>query len=672
MRVIIFLFVSLFVWAEAQYKYTNELIYEESPYLKQHAHNPVHWLSWGKKAFELAKKLDRPIFLSIGYSTCHWCHVMERESFENEEIAELINRYYVPVKVDKEERPDLDKFYQTVFRVMHHRSGGWPLTIIMTPEKKPYFSATYIPAEDGYGVEGMRTVLPKYAILYHRQKRRVQKRGEAVLKLVDTVMHAKFNPVQLDKSLALKALNEIQKDFDPVYGGFSKRVKFPQSSTIELLLDIYQLTKKDIALDMAVKSLDNMAYGGIFDQIDGAFFRYSTRRDWSAPHFEKMLYTNAELIRVYTRAYTITKKPLYKEVVLRSIKEIDRRFGHYGLYFSASDADTKGEEGGYFLFRYEDALKALKKAGVKNPQKELENLSIEPDGNFDGEYSNPIKKGKVSATTLKVLQDIRKKREYPFIDQKIITAWNAMYIEAKMQSFIFDATYKTEAIKSLEKLIKTMFIDGRLYHQKLPNSEPKRPAMLEDYAYLIKALTTAYMLTCNENYVQMAKKLFEKAKLHFYKEGVWYMDAKKRVAATIDDSYYSSPLSVLYHAMLDLALLTYDLKLYHFAKTSINRSSAFIHESPASFPTATLAALRMEFGDVVIKSNKNVLQKVLGKIAFISYPFVLDKEENLQGFEACTVQTCFVKSDRFEDIAKAIEQRVRTKEQPGGWDFGKR
>ncbi|BCD60147.1 MULTISPECIES: thioredoxin domain-containing protein [unclassified Nitratiruptor] len=670
MRLIVLLFVSLFLFAQT--KYTNDLIYEESPYLRQHAHNPVHWLPWGKKAFELAKKLDKPIFLSIGYSTCHWCHVMEKESFENEAIAELINRYYVPIKVDKEERPDLDKFYQSVFAVMHHRSGGWPLTIIMTPDKKPYFSATYIPPEDGYGVEGMTTILPKYAALYHEQKQRVQRRGEAVLKLVDKVMHATLNPVRLDKTLALKALKEAEKDFDPVYGGFSKRVKFPESSTILMLLDIYQLTDKENALKMAMKSLDAMAKGGIFDQIEGAFFRYSTRRDWSAPHFEKMLYTNAELIRVYTKAYTITKKPLYKEVVQRTIKEIDHRFGHDGLYFSASDADTKGEEGGYFLFRYEDTLRALQKAGVKNPKKELENLSIEPNGNFDGEYSNPIKCGNVSSKTLRVLQRLRKQREYPFIDQKIITAWNAMYIEAKMKSFIFDKRYKDEAIQSLNRLIQTMWIDGELFHQKLPHSKPKRKALLEDYAYLIKALTTAYMLSFNEKYLELAVKLFKKAKAKFYKGGIWYMDARKSVAATIDDSYYSSPLAVLYHAMLDLALLTYDLRLYDFAKKSIDGVSALIHANPANYPTATLAALRVEFGDVVIKSNKNVLQKVLKKIAFISYPFLLDKKENLKGFEACTVQTCFIQSDHFEDIVKAIEQRVLTKEHQGGWFFGKR
>ncbi|BCD67871.1 thioredoxin domain-containing protein [Nitratiruptor sp. YY09-18] len=659
-RVLLFILLSIFV-----YGHTNALIDEESPYLRQHAHNPVDWLPWGEEAFEKAKKEHKPLFVSIGYSTCHWCHVMEKESFENEEIAKLLNLYYVPVKVDKEERPDLDKYYQLVFSVMHHRSGGWPLTIIMSEDGIPFFSGTYIPPEDGYGVKGLKTILPYYAKVYKKNREKLENRGRAVLRLVESYLYAQSPKVSLDKSLAKSALVELEKSFDRIYGGFGKRVKFPESAKLELLLDIYEITKNKKALTMVTKTLDNMADRGLYDQIEGAFFRYTTDRAWEIPHFEKMLYTNAELIRVYTRAYTLTKNPRYKEVVEQTIKEIDRRFGIVGLYKSASDADTLGEEGRYFLFDYNEALRYLTTHGIdpKKAKEALKNLAITPYGNFDGELSHAQKEGKVDEKIVRLLAKLRTKYPYPFIDEKIITAWNAMYIDAKMRSFIFDRRYLDEAVQSLEKLLKASLRNGKLYHQQLPNKAPTKEAMLEDYAFLIKALSSAYQLTFQKRYLDLANRLFVQAKQKFYKNGTWYYSAI--VPADLNDSYYSSALGTLYHAMLDLAMLQEDFQLYNFAKASIEAKGALIKQMPASYPTATRAMLRVIVGDVLLKSAN--IDKYLEKIASIPYPYLLDKKEPIKDFMACKIDSCFASSESFDEIEEKIVKLLEEQQAKQTW-----
>ncbi len=651
------------IFAVAAEKYTNDLIYEESPYLQQHAHNPVNWLPWGKKAFEKAKREHKPIFLSIGYSTCHWCHVMERESFEDEEIAKLINENYVPIKVDREERPDLDRYYQTVFMVMHRRSGGWPLTIIMTEDKKPFFAATYIPPEDGYGVKGLKTILPLLAKAYKEKYDYIEKRAKAIEKLTKEALEARYVPVQLDTRIAHKAVVQLSKVFDKRYGGFSKRIKFPQPSTLELLLDIYELTGDKEALHMATFTLQNMAKSGIFDQIEGGFFRYTTDRKWTMPHFEKMLYTNAELIGVYTHAYKITKDPFYADIVRRTIANVEERFGFNGLYFSASNAESQNEEGRYFIIDYEGALEFLQKHGVKNAKRELAALGIEPDGNFDGEFSNPVKKGEVSRRVLHLLKEYRSKIPYPFIDKKIITAWNALYIKNKLQASIIDERFAKEAFGSLDRLLETMY-KRELFHQKLQGNRPTKRAFLEDYAFFIDALVEAYQYSLDERYLKRAKELYSEAKRKFYQKR-WYFSLKDhKVPARRDDSYYASPYAILINALLKLSDLTYDKALRKEAKKEIDENSAIVFNEAGFYPTLTQAVLRWQFGNVVVKGNKKVVLKNLKRIKMLAYPFTLNKEENLSRFEACTFETCFASGD-FETIKKAIIERLRPKE--SGW-----
>ena len=672
MRVILlFIFFAVSSFAN----YTNDLIYEESPYLRQHAHNPVNWMPWGKKAFDKAKREHKPIFLSIGYSTCHWCHVMERESFENEEVAKLINENYIPIKVDKEERPDIDKYYQKVYQIIHQRSGGWPLTIILTEDMKPFFAATYIPPEDGYGVKGLKTILPIFAKAYKENKKEIEKRADAILTLVKRYEDARYIPVELNLDIAKKFVKEAYSEFDKSYKGFSKRVKFPESSKIRALIDIYMVTKDKKAFEMANDTLITMAKSGLYDQVDGAFFRYTTDRKWQIPHYEKMLYTNAELIDVYTRMYKLTKNPLFKKVVKETIKEIDTRFGKSGLYFSASDADTKGVEGGYFIYDFQNTLDFFVKNGYRKDEvkRVLAYFGIKEDGNVDGEYSNPHINSDIKISdnekqkALKLLSDIRKRRDYPFIDKKIITAWNAMYIDAKMSAYYIDKIYAKEAVESLNLLLKKVYKNSILYHQFIGSNPPLKKALLEDYAYLVKALLSAYEYTLDEKYLKLSQKLLKEAKRKFFKNKKYYLSSNRfSSVATLDDSYYTSPLSVMIHNFLTIAALKEDLKYLKDAKSIIDANSALIYHNPIYYPEAVRAVLREKIGDVVIKSKKDNLFKDFINILNIKYPYILIKDEKIDSYLACKIDRCFANGS-LNEIKKVVENLINFKPKRVKW-----
>jgi uncharacterized protein YyaL (SSP411 family) len=332
----------------------NALINESSPYLQQHVYNPVQWYPWGTEAFEKAKKEHKPIFLSIGYSTCHWCHVMARESFENDEVAQLLNRGYIAIKVDREELPQLDSYYQQLYLKLNNRAGGWPLSVILDENRNPFFIGTYIPLHDNYGIDGMVTLLPKVAKRYKDNREAVRREVEAVQKLLHKKSAPK--PYQRDNFNVDTLMQSSRKHYDPIYFGFSKHRKFPEASRIRLLFDLATLGKPE-AKTMAVNTLRTMALHGLYDHIDGGFFRYSTDAAWEIPHFEKMLYNQAELIPLYAEAYRETQEALFRAVVDETIAMTLQRFGKEGLFFSASNADTDHEEGKYFLFTEKEYCK---------------------------------------------------------------------------------------------------------------------------------------------------------------------------------------------------------------------------------------------------------------------------------------------------------------------------
>ena len=619
----------------------NELKHADSPYLLQHADNPVNWHMLNEKALKKAKEENKLIFLSIGYSTCHWCHVMERESFENEEIAKILNKYYVPIKVDREEMPDIDKYYQRIYQIMHNRAGGWPLTIILTPDMKPFYSATYIPPHYSQFGPGLKEILLAIANDFKNNPQKIYE----IAKNLDEYQKRIDKPLEkrkISSDVMDKIITQTKENIDFTYGGTKGAPKFPMESMFDLLIDVWMLTKNEDVKKAIEVSLKNMALGGLFDQVEGGFYRYSTDAKWEVPHFEKMLYNNANIPIVMLRWYKISKNPLYKEVALRSLDEMIRRYrDKNGLFFSASNAESEGAEGRYFVYSYDEVEREFGK--FENKDELLEFFGIEKYGNFNGK-NNPKakeKKPKNYEKALEVLQKIRSKREFPFIDTKKITAWNAMMVSALFLASEFDKKYKKDAETTLEALMKEMYKD-KLYHSY--NKKEKTKALLEDYSYMIKALIDAYEHTYNEKYLDFAKKLSTEVKK--FKKDEWYMNESHTIKADYSDSSYSSPLSVLANAFYDLATLTFDIELLDEAKEIILKGGEFINKYPLYYPTITKAALKDIYGEYVITSKKPLFDYEF------DYPYVLWREG--ESYEICTAKRCIKSSSSLDEVLKEI------------------
>jgi len=621
----------------------NNLKYSDSPYLLQHADNPVNWYEWSEKAFEKAGKENKLIFLSIGYSTCHWCHVMERESFENEEIAGILNKYYVSIKVDREEMPDVDKYYQKVYQLMNKRGGGWPLTIIMTPDKKPFYAATYIPPHYSQWGPGLKEILTAIAKDWESNPEKIKKIADNFEEYFKANENRKIIE-KIDKSVIENIIKQVKEEFDFKYGGVKGAPKFPLESTLDLLIDVYMISKnKDVKKAVDITLL-NMAKGGMFDQIEGGFFRYSTDAKWQVPHFEKMLYNNANLPLVYLRWYKLTKNHLYLEVARRSIDEMINRYMKNYLFYSASNADTEGIEGKYFVYDYDEVEKAFSK--FDNKEELLRYFGIEKYGNFNGR-NNPTVNGnrpKNYKKALEVLKKIREKREFPFIDTKKITAWNSMMIKALFKMGEFDEKYKNIAINSLKSLLKEMYQD-KLYHSFNKNKNAKKEGLLEDYAYLISALISAYEYTYDDKYLNLADKLAKEVKV--FKSGKWYLNREKTVSADFSDSAYASSLSMLANDFLDLAVLEFDFNYYNEAKEIIKNGSFYIKNYPLFYSNIAKAFLKKEFGEYVIKSSKPLFRENF------TYPYIL--WEKGEDFEICTINRCIKKSTDLKSLLEEIQ-----------------
>ena len=637
MKIILSLFICLLAFAKSP----NHLLGETSPYLKQHLYNQVSWYPWSKEAFLKAKKEHKPIFLSIGYSTCHWCEVMNKESFENPHIASLINRYFVPILVDREQMPHLDSFYQNIYKKIYRKRGGWPLSIMMSENKEPFFIAKYIPSFDSYGSLGLNRLLPLFGKAYKNKKEIIDKKIAFFKKVI-------AKPDNNQSIFKDNTINILYKEFDKEYGGFSKKKKYPQSAKLNLIYDIYLLKGDKKAKEMFLKTLVSMAKGSIYDQIEGGFFRYTSDRAWRSPHFEKMLYTTAELIPLYIKAFYLAKNLLFKKVVTKSIRFFDEHFQtKEGLYFSAISADSEGLEGGYYLYRYDKALEALTKNGIckKEAMKTLKYLDIEKDGNYDSEYAlsriTSSKKPKNLEKSLNLLKKIRDAREFPFVDRKIITSWNTMMIKAKLQASFVDKRYKKEAVKSLKALLKLMQKDSSLYHQTLYDQKPHQKGLLEDYAYLVDTLLEAYEKTFDKKYLLNAYNLANIAIKKFYKGNIWYLDENRSVKADTDDFYYTSAKSVMIKDLLKLSLSKESLRFREIAKKSLQNSS----KNPAYTPQITDDTLMLKYGILVLKSSKINLLKFSKSISNLPYPFLLQKAINDKNFLLCGYDSCFVYGD---------------------------
>lgn len=642
----------------------NHLNNEHSPYLQQHADNPVDWYPWGDEAFEKAKKEHKPVFLSIGYSSCHWCHVMERESFENEKIAKILNEHFISIKVDREERPDIDKHFQDVYQLMNGRPGGWPTSIFLTEELKPFYSATYVPPEPNYGMMGFDQLLHTINEKYIKEKKLLTEKADEILRFLNPKEN-KIQATKLDLSIIGRYEDQAKQLFDHTYGGFNTAPKFPQVSTLDLLLDIYRLTGNKETLNMALLTLSSMTKGGFYDRIDGGFCRYSTDNEWLVPHFEKMTYDNALLSELYLKAYSITQNIFYRDIAFETIDFMLEKMSENKLFYSASDADTEGVEGKYFIYSYEKALKSFARANI--PKKEHTKLAaalgISKEGNFEGKniirVEDPLHLDiPYYDEAIAALKKRREKRTYPFIDKKVLVSWNAMMIKSLFRAGRTDSSYLKPAVQSIDALTDTMYIDGELFHSALIGKKPKIKAFLEDYAYLCDALIEAYESTLDETYLVIAVKLANAAIEKYYEQGKWkFSRGEFETRANIYDSSYPSSLATMLGVLLSISSLV-DPVYKKFVFKTLEIHSYDVMRQPISTPRISKVVIRYLKDDIIVKAKEKALKKHIAELDTISYPFTLIKADSNDGFMLCNSNSCFGHEADWEGVVKVIERRL--------------
>jgi len=612
----------------------NRLIKEKSPYLLQHAYNPVDWHAWNEGAFEKARAENKPIFLSIGYSTCHWCHVMEKESFEDSEVAQLMNEAFVSIKVDREERPDVDHVYMTVCQMMTG-SGGWPLTIVMTPDKKPFFAATYLPKGNRFGRTGMMELIPRISDVWKNRNKDVLDSAENMTGALQSL--EKETPGELlDAGVLDKAYQELAQRFDKTYGGFSGAPKFPTPHNFFFMLRYWRRTDNPEALKMVEKTLQEIRWGGIFDQIGFGFHRYSTDKEWLVPHFEKMLYDQAMLALAYLETYQATGNTAYsdtaKEIftyVLRDMRSPD------GGFYSAEDADSEGVEGKFYLWTEQELREIL-------PADEAAVIwrafHAEKNGNFREEASgkslgaNILYTGKsladiASEMTLPIedlkkkidsarssLFEVRERRIHPHKDDKILTDWNGLMIAALARGaqVLGEKAYANAAEEAVEFILKKMRKpDGRLLH-RYREGEASIAANLDDYAFLVWGLIETYEATFNAQFLKTALEFNRDMIHHFWDQrggGLYFTsdDAENLIVRKkeIYDGALPSGNAVAMLNLLRLGRFTGDAELEDIASKLQKAFSEQVRQFPSGY-TQFLSAVDFSLGpsrEVVVSGS---------------------------------------------------------------------
>lgn len=593
--------------------YTNHLIKETSPYLLQHAHNPVEWYPWGDEALQKAKDNDKPILVSIGYSACHWCHVMEKESFENEETAKLMNEFFINIKIDREERPDLDHIYMDAVQALAG-SGGWPLNVFLTPDCKPFYGGTYFPPLNAFNRPSWKEVLTGVYRLFIEKRQEVEAQAEELTIHIGQTNRSTLNLSTINAKeeiftwqQAKSIFENIMKQADKKWGGFGNAPKFPQSFTIKYLLRYYHYTKNKEALTQACLSLDKMIYGGIYDQIGGGFARYSTDEEWLAPHFEKMLYDNALLISALCDAYQLTGNQLYKVIVDQTIDFIKRELMNEDSgFYSALDADSEGKEGKYYVWSFDEIHEIL----GEDAKLFCEYYDVTPQGNW--EHTNILRvlvplnevalKKNIDETeferllkqfSAKLLHQ-RSKRVKPQTDDKILLGWNSLMniaLSRASKAFAND-TYRELAVANFNFLWSKFQSNDEnvtLYHT-FKDGIAKYPAFLDDYAYFIKACINLQEITSNVIYLEHALSL-TKIVIENFSEGIndyFYYTGKSQMdiivrKREIYDAAIPSGNSVMAENLIYLSAIFDNKEWQEKALTLVKNLSEFIIKYPTSF-----------------------------------------------------------------------------------------
>ena len=642
----------------------NKLINEKSPYLLQHAYNPVDWFPWSDEAFEKARLEDKPIFLSIGYSTCHWCHVMEKESFEDQEVAKLMNDAFISIKVDREERPDIDGIYMSVCQMISG-SGGWPLTIVMTPEKKPFFTGTYFPKRNRFNRIGMLELVPRLKEVWLTKKDDVLKSADEIASSLNKQNFIK-DITEINETVLDKAFDELSQRYDKTNGGFGSAPKFPTPHNLLFLLRYWKRKKEPKALKMVEKTLVEMRLGGIYDHIGFGFARYSTDQHWLVPHFEKMLYDQAMLVMAYTETYLATKNEFYKKTAQEILEYVLRDMTHpEGGFYSAEDADSEGEEGKFYLWDSDELRNILDK---DESDFAIKVFNLADDGNWIDESKGimpgtnilHLKKSydeladefniseDVFLNTLgsirKKLFEYREKRVHPHKDDKILTDWNGLMISAfaKAAQAFGDNRYADVAIKSdsfIEKYLTEK--DGSLIH-RFRDGESGLPAHIDDYAFMINASIDLYETTFDIKYLKRAIRLNEILMKDFWDEinGGFYFTSSKseELIARQKDVYDGAIPSGNSITLLNLIRLSrFTANIYFDKKASIlvKYFSGQIAKSPSAF-CMFLCGLDFLFSsstEIVIVSEKqnNLVSEAVNLIRSIFNPnkVVILKSDNI-------------------------------------------
>ncbi len=588
---------------------SNHLIDEKSPYLIQHAYNPVDWYPWSDEAFAKAQKENKPIFLSIGYSTCHWCHVMERESFEDGDVAKLMNSAFICIKVDREERPDIDNLYMSVCQLMTG-SGGWPLTIIMTPDKKPFYAATYIPKETQFGRAGLIDLIPQIETLWNQKQDRVLHTVNQVAIALEHISHLSGTGF-LDKTIHRTTYEYLCRNFDEDYGGFGTAPKFPTPHNLIFLLRYWKQSGEKKPLEMVEKTLLSMRYGGIFDHVGYGFHRYSTDRQWLLPHFEKMLYDQALLAYVYAETYQATRKTMYRDIAREIFTYVLRDMtSPEGAFYSAEDADSEGKEGKFYIWSYAEIKNRL----GRDAHFIIKVFDIQKGGNFLEEVSrgetgtNILRISKAPTSIAKELGQpvhsflrrlervrkrlfkIREGRAHPHKDDKILTDWNGLMIAALAKGAqVYNESLLTDAAKKAVRFVlNAMQKDGRLLH-RFRDGEAAILANLDDYAYLIWGLIELYEATFDAEYLKTALALnSDLVKLFWdHRNGGFYFTPEDGEHLLVrqkqfSDSALPSGNAVAMWNLLRLGRITANSDLEQMASEMVGQVADRVKQSPLS------------------------------------------------------------------------------------------
>ena len=590
----------------------NRLIHEKSPYLLQHAHNPVDWYPWGEEAFAVARELDRPIFLSIGYATCHWCHVMEHESFEDEEVARLMNEAFVNIKVDREERPDVDGIYMTVAQLTTGH-GGWPLTILMTPDRVPFLAATYIPRENRHGRVGMVHLVPRIQEAWAERRSALLESATSIQQHLESMAAADFGGRTLGVDVLREGFGELSTSFDRQHGGFGSAPKFPTPHRLLFLLRYWRRTEVEMALDMVEQTLDSLRAGGVFDQIGYGFHRYSTDGEWLLPHFEKMLYDQAMLMLAYTESVEArpdsTRENVVREIAAYVLRDLT---SPEGAFYSAEDADSEGEEGKFYVWSLDEVNAVL---GEEDASHAAAAWGLKPEGNYRDEASGETTGLNIPHLTSREETDAllekarrslferRSLRERPLLDDKVLTDWNGLMIAALARAgrVLSDAKLVTAAQRSAAFIHGAMRSGGDLLH-RYRDGEAALQANLDDYAFLAWGEIELYQATLEPEHLGRALQLTDAMVDRFLdanRGGFFFSAAGKADLIVRQREVYDGAVpsgnSVALYNLVRLARLTGRPDYEKLVSDTASAFSRQVASQPAAF-TFFLSGLDMVIG----------------------------------------------------------------------------